>query len=83
MFGKLLSKPLASATSFIFSLIACMFVPKVAKMPIEQFGGFCSSLPSRFGELFQNFANRITGDYRGGSFFGGSSYGGNNITHAV
>ena len=81
--GKLLSKPLASATSFIFSLIACMFVPKVAKMPIEQFGGFCSSLPSRFGELFQNFANRITGDYRGGSFFGGSSYGGNNITHAV
>ena len=81
--GKLLSKPLASATSFIFSLIACMFVPKVAKMPIEQFGGFCSSLPSRFGELFQNFANRITGDYRGGSFFGGSSYGGNNIIHAV
>lgn len=82
-FGDALAAVVSSATSFVMSLVACMFVPKVAKMPIEQFGGFCSSLPSRFGELFQNFANRITGDYRGGSFFGGSSYGGNNITHAV
>lgn len=81
--GKILGPIFSSVTSFVMSLVACMFVPKVAKMPIEQYGGFCSSLPSRFGELFQNFANRITGDYRAGSFFGGASYGGNNISNAV